>query len=122
VEHNVVMGNGVKGEGAGILVAAAAPGMASYDNEISDNVIAGNGMAGVTVHSHTPNQDVSGNLIADNDIGRNNLVGDPDVPAATGTTGIVVFSAVVPTTEVVRDNDIHDNRFPVVTAGNVTIG
>jgi parallel beta-helix repeat protein len=120
VERNTVLRNGIKGEGAGILIAAAGPGMASYDNEIVGNVIAGNSMAGVTVHSHAPNQDVSGNVIARNDIGRNNVIGDPDA-GITETTGILIFSAVVPTSEVVKDNHIHDNQIPIYKSANVTI-
>ena len=112
--------NGIKGEGAGVLVAAAGPGMASYDNKIIGNRISGNEMPGVTVHSHAPNQDVSDNLIAGNDIGRNNLGGDPDANVKE-TTGILVFSAVVPTTEKVRDNHIHDNQIPIWTSPNVTL-
>jgi hypothetical protein len=77
-------------------------------------------MAGVTLHSHAPNQDISGNVIADNSIGRNNLGGDPDAKVMQ-TTGILVFSAIVPATEVVKDNHIHGNQIPVWTSSNVTL-
>jgi parallel beta-helix repeat protein len=120
VANNVVLRNGTKGDGAGILLAAAGPGMAAYDNRIVGNVIAGNGMPGVTVHSHTPNQDVSGNVIARNHIGRNNVLGDPDA-GDMKTTGVLVFSAVVPTTEVLSGNDIHGNQLRVWKSANVTI-
>jgi nitrous oxidase accessory protein NosD len=120
VAHNAVVHNGAKGEGAGVLVAAAGPGMASYDNRIVGNEIRDNGMPGVTVHSHTPNQDVSGNLIAGNDIGVNNLNGDEDAKV-TATTGILIFSAVVPVSETVADNDIHGNAVPIWTSPNVTV-
>jgi nitrous oxidase accessory protein NosD len=120
VESNVVLRNGIKGAGAGILLAAAGPGMASYDNRIVGNVIAGNGEPGVTVHSHTPNQDVSGNVIARNHIGRNNVLGDSDA-GDMKTTGILIFSAVVPTTEVLANNHIHGNQIPVWKSANVTI-
>jgi nitrous oxidase accessory protein NosD len=119
VDGNTVVGNGVHGAGAGVLVAAAGPGMASYENRIVDNHISGNGMPGVTIHSHTPNQDVSGNVITDNDIGRNNLNGDADA-GDLQTTGILVFSAVVPTSETVSANDIDDNEMPIWTSDNVT--
>jgi hypothetical protein len=77
-------------------------------------------MPGVTVHSHTPNQDVSGNLVAGNDIGPNNLNGDEDAKV-TATTGILVFSAVVPVSVTVTGNDIHGNAVPVWTSPNVTV-
>jgi len=120
VERNVVLRNGLKGFGAGILVAAAGPGMAAYDNLIVGNTVVGNGMSGVTIHSHAPNQDVSGNRIVRNDIGRNNLSGDPDA-GDMKTTGVLVFSAVVPTTEFLSGNHIHGNQIAVWTSPNVTI-
>ncbi len=111
VRGNTVIGNGVIGAGAGILIAAAAPGGGSYDNRIVDNIIEGNGMPGVTIHAHAPSQDVSGNVITGNRIGPNNLVGDPDANVFV-TTGILVFSAVVPVSVTLSGNrvtgDVHD--------------
>jgi nitrous oxidase accessory protein NosD len=120
VQDNAVLNNGLHGEGAGVLIAAAAPGGAVYNNRIIGNRISGNSMAGVTIHSHTPNQDVSGNVIRNNDIGRNNLLGDPDA-GVTKTTGILVFSAVVPQHEFVSGNSIHDNQIAIWTSPNVTL-
>jgi nitrous oxidase accessory protein NosD len=120
VQNNTIVANGLQGEGAGVLVAAAGPGMASYNNRIIGNRISGNSMAGVTIHSHTPNQDVSGNVIRDNDIGRNNLTGDPDA-GVTKTTGILIFSAVAPQHEFVSDNNIHDNQINIWKSMNVTL-
>ena len=54
VEHNTLIGNGTKGQGAGVLLAAALPGGAAYDNVIEANTIVGSGMSGVTVHLHAP--------------------------------------------------------------------
>jgi len=48
ISHNEVNGNGIKGEGAGILLAGGPPGTAVYNNRIVDNVAQGNGLAGVT--------------------------------------------------------------------------
>jgi nitrous oxidase accessory protein NosD len=104
IVHNVVNRNGLKGEGAGILVAAAQPGSASYDNTIAWNTAVGNSFAGVTVHSHTPNQDVNGNRIIGNRLSDNNRRGDPDA-GITATTDVLVFSAVSPITGTV----IHGN-------------
>jgi len=120
VSNNVIFSNGLLGEGAGVLIAAAAPGTASYDNTVVGNVINGNDLAGVTIHAHTPNQDVSGNVIADNTIGTNNVGGDPDAGVST-TTGVLVFSAVVPVTVTIDGNHIHGNVTPVWTSGNVTV-
>jgi nitrous oxidase accessory protein NosD len=117
---NRIFGNGVLGEGAGVLMAAAQPGGASYDNQVIGNVISGNEMSGVTIHSHAPNQDVSGNVIAGNNIGPNNLGGDPDFPDPA-TTGILVGSAVVPVSVTVTGNHIHGNAVPVFTTPNVTV-
>jgi parallel beta-helix repeat protein len=120
VRDNTVVGNGLQGAGAGVLIAAAGPGMAAYDNWIIDNRIHGNGMPGVTIHSHTPDQDVSDNVIKDNDIGRNNLNGDPDAGVMV-TTGILVYSAVVPVSETVAHNDITGNQKRIWTSPNVTL-
>ncbi len=80
IRDNVVTSNGVKGEGgAGVLFANAAPGTASYDSVVAGNYIAGNGLSGVTMHAHGPAaaEDLDGNVIVGNVIGRNNLKGDP---------------------------------------------
>jgi parallel beta-helix repeat protein len=81
---NVSDGNGTRGEGAGILLAAAAPGGAVYDNRVVFNEASGNGLPGITLHSHAPMQDISGNVIAGNHLSKNALTankgkpGDPD--------------------------------------------
>jgi hypothetical protein len=59
-------------------------------------------------------------VIRHNDIGRNNLHGDEDAGVTT-TTGILVFSAVVPASETVSGNDIHDNQTAIWTSANVTL-
>ena len=122
VKGNIIVANGLKGEGAGVLIAAAMPGAASYDNRIVGNVIKRNNLSGVTMHAHAPNQDINGNVIAHNNIGRNNLGGDPDA-GDTQTTGILVFSAVPSVTVhvTVRHNHIHGNVFPIWKSANVTI-
>jgi nitrous oxidase accessory protein NosD len=121
VAFNVANSNGlVSGAGAGILVAAAGPGMASYDNTIKGNIVKGNALSGVTIHSHTPDQNVSGNRIIGNWIGTNNVSGDPDA-GDTATTGILVFSAVVPVNgTVIDDNHISHNHFGIWLSSNVS--
>ena len=107
IRDNVVTGNGVKGEGAGVLFANAGPGTASYDNLVEGNYIAGNGLSGVTMHAHSLappppvlHEDLNGNVIVGNTIGRNNLDGDtldgPPGPSDPYTTGVLVFSGGTP--------------------------
>jgi Periplasmic copper-binding protein (NosD) len=118
--NNVVTGNGVVGEGgAGVLFANAAPGTASYDNLVQGNYIAGNGLAGVTMHAHGPasNEDLNGNVIVRNSIGKNNVLGDtldgPPGPADLKTTGVLVFSGGTPVTVTIAHNHIFDNHYGI---------
>ena len=54
IKNNVAEGNGVAGQGAGILLAAGIPigGGAVYNNTVSGNLLKGNAYAGVTLHNH----------------------------------------------------------------------
>jgi len=124
---NVVTGNGVVGEGgAGVLFANAQPGTASYDNLVQGNYIAGNGLSGVTMHAHGPasNEDLNGNVIVDNSIGKNNVLGDPldGVPgtAVTKTTGVLVFSGGTSVTVTIAHNHIFNNFFGIWLSKPVT--
>jgi parallel beta-helix repeat protein len=112
---NVSNENGTKGEGAGILIAAAAPGSGAYNNMVVGNTAKGNDLAGVTLHSHAPNQDLNGNKIIDNQLTRDGLGGDPDA-GVTQTTGILVFSAVSPLTgTVIKGNKIKRVHYGIWT-------
>jgi len=122
---NVVTGNGVKGFGAGVLFATPTPGTASYDNLVRGNYIAGNGLAGVTMHAHGPasHEDLNGNVIVRNSIGKNNLLGDPlDGPPGpiNKPTGVLVFSGGTPVKVTVAHNRIFDNYFGVWLSAPVT--
>jgi nitrous oxidase accessory protein NosD len=125
---NVVTNNGNKGEGAGVLFANAGPGTASYDNLVQGNYIAGNELAGVTMHAHTipPGafEDLNGNRVIGNAIGKNNLGGDPlDSPASPedlATTGILVFSGGAPVTVTIAFNHIFNNHFGIWLSKPVT--
>ena len=126
---NVITGNGVLGEGAGVLFANAQAGTASYNNVVEHNYIAGNELAGVTMHAHTlaPGQfeDLSGNTVTDNVIGVNNTGGDPLDGSATDnqTTGVLVFSGGTPIQTTIADNVIFGDEIgiwlskPVSAAG-----
>jgi hypothetical protein len=126
IADNVITGNGVKGEGAGVIFANASAGSASYDNLVIHNYIAGNGLGGVTLHAHPiaagTFEDLNGNNVIGNAIGQNNL--DPDTdpgPNAPMTTvGVLVYGAV-PVRIRIDDNRIFDNNIGIWlgTGGNV---
>jgi hypothetical protein len=128
IRNNVVTNNGLKGEGAGVLFANAGPGTASYDNLVQGNFISGNELAGVTMHAHTLGQgqfeDLSGNVIVGNTIGRNNIGGDPLdsplPPTDPHTTGVLVFSGGAPVTVTIARNIISDNFFGIWLSKAVT--
>jgi hypothetical protein len=109
-----------------VLFANATAGTASYDNLVEDNFIAGNELSGVTMHAHTvgPGQfeDLNGNRIIHNVIGRNNLgspeagPGDPNDGPGTENpcaTGIEVFSGTVPVRVKIARNRIFHNHYGV---------
>lgn len=109
-------GNG----GAGLLVAAPYPGTAAYDNTFIGNHVAENGAGGFQLHSHTPQQDDSGNELIGNYFGTNNLVGDPD-SGDQDTTAIILFSAAVPITNtLILGNVINGDTDGIWQTSNVT--
>ena len=124
IADNRITGNGVKGEGAGVLFANATAGTASYDNLVIHNYIDGNELAGVTMHAHPiaagQFEDLNGNRIIGNAIGRNNTGGDPDA-SVKETTGVLVLAAV-PVKVTIARNAIFNDHFGIWlgTGGNVT--
>ena len=133
IRDNRITDNGTSGEGAGVLFANAGPGTASYDNWVVGNYIAGNELAGVTMHAHTlgPGQfeDLNGNNVIDNVIGTNNTGGDPldsaPPPAPPGvsdtvTTGVLVFSGGASVRLRIADNHIFDNAVGIWLSAPVT--
>ena len=119
VLDNTVEGNGVRGEGAGILLAVPAPGGGVYDNLIAGNTADGNGMGGITIHSHAPNQDLNGNRLINNRLSGDGIAGNHggpgDVDAGISqTVGITIFSAVVPIRQIlVKANTISNVHFGI---------
>jgi nitrous oxidase accessory protein NosD len=138
VSENTILSNGLTGFGAGVVIAAPFPGSASYDNVIRHNLIEGNGISGVTLHSHAPGAFVGGNRILSNTIGVNNLTGDTPLSPASGpgaapiqyqadtqTTGILVWSLATPTTVTIANNTILGDTIgiwlnPTVTAAGAS--
>jgi parallel beta-helix repeat protein len=122
IAGNRITGNGLKGEGAGVVLATPMPGGAVYHNLVRNNSISRNGMAGVSVHNHVKGQDLNDNVVRDNTIGTNNLVGDDAFKPAVDhqTTGVLV-GAVDPLSITVVGNRITDDHFGIWTTGPVTV-
>ncbi len=131
IEHNVSNGNGVAGQGAGILMGGGAPFAGVYGNVIRGNLASGNGLSGVTLHQHLAG-DLNGNVIEGNTLVNDNLDGDFDFAAAsaTETTGILVASGAPPHAVLppellpgaITGTIIRGNRFFDVKVGIWTLG
>ncbi len=117
--------NGVEGYGAGIGVFAPESYTASYDNLVAGNFIEGNGLSGISVHSHQANAYVNGNVFVHNTIGENNVDladGTDTTPISDETTGILIWSDATPYSFVVAHNKIFDNTYGVwLTPSTVTV-
>jgi parallel beta-helix repeat protein len=115
ISKNVSNGNGIKGEGAGILLAVAGPGAAVYDNVVQGNTANDNNLAGVTLHLHAPGSYLNGNKIIGNRLRHDGLGGDPDFKV-TDTIGILVGSAAGKLKgTVISGNRISDVHFGIWT-------
>jgi len=133
IDHNVSDGNGVAGQGGGILMAGAAPGTGAHDNVISNNEASGNGLAGILIHDHFPGN-FNNNVIENNHLSNNNLDGDFDflTPAPLRTDILVASGLPFPgpalppiTGTVITDNQISDADVGIWTlnadSGSTTI-
>ncbi len=101
--------NGASGYGGGIVLSANAKG-GSYDNLVTGNEVVGNGLSGVSIDENYALSDVSGNRIADNWIGTNNLAG-------TLTTGVFVgrdSASFPPVSVTVYDNTIAFDHYGIL--------
>lgn len=104
IRHNRAIGNGTAlappqfgglGSGAGIGIFGSGPGSAAYDNTVIGNYLAGNGLAGVTLHAHHPGgEDINGNSIIGNWFETNNVAGDGFDGGVKNvkTTAVAVYS------------------------------
>ncbi len=124
IDHNVADGNGVAGQGAGILMAGAGVGTGVHDNVVSNNEASGNGLSGIVIHDHFPGN-FNNNVITNNHLGTNNLDGDFDfLTPDPQTTGILIaagwpFPGPPPfapiTGTVISNNQISDNAVGIWT-------
>jgi parallel beta-helix repeat protein len=112
---NSVLDNALQGYGAGILLASEVPGGAVYNNVISGNDVAGNGLSGLTLHEHVAGEDLNGNAIIGNDFGTNNT--KDEEPSDTQTTGVFIGSEDHLNITVLG-NFIHDDYYGVYTASS----
>ena len=129
VFHNTVAGNTITrnglatNEGAGVGIFAGPPGGQNYGNVVIGNVMEGNGLPGVTMHSHSPFQNLNNNLIVGNRISNNGP--DADVPTS-GPAGIVVFSDIAGgappiTGTLISQNIISDEAVGIAVATNGSV-
>ena len=131
IEDNVVNGNGIHGQGAGILMGGGAPFSGVYGNVIRDNFAYGNGLGGVTIHQHLAG-DLNGNVIEDNTLIHNNLNHDEDFAAVVDPvpTGMLVESGAPPGPALptsllpgpIENTVIRGNRFFDENIGIFTLG
>jgi parallel beta-helix repeat protein len=113
------------GSGGGVGIFGSGPGAGAYDNLVQGNYLAGNGLAGVVIHAHHPGgEDVNGNRIIGNLIGKNNIGGDPEDgppgPADLSTTGVSVYSGVSTVHITIAKNKIFTNRVGIWLNSPVT--
>ncbi len=126
IRDNNSTNNGVLGQGGGVLMATGVPGGAVYNNTVTGNNISGNGLAGVTVHAHSPGENLNGNVVRGNRIGTNNIDGDPDFGGNTPpaidplTTGVIVATAASPIAITIQGNLIRHNHYGIWMTPNVT--
>ncbi|HTB18801.1 MAG TPA: right-handed parallel beta-helix repeat-containing protein [Bryobacteraceae bacterium] len=123
VYHNTVSGNQslrngllLFGEGAGVGIYAAGPGMKNYSNQVINNVIMGNGLPGVAMHNHAappgaPAADLDDNVIVGNTISQNGA--DVEDTATSGTAGINIHSLVPVNGIVISENLISQESIGV---------
>jgi nitrous oxidase accessory protein NosD len=130
IEYNASVGNGVAGQGAGILLGGGAPFAGVYGNVIRGNLAKGNGLSGITIHQHLVG-DLNGNTIEGNILIDDNVDGDHDFATAdTETTGVLVAAgpppgAVLPPELLpgqISGTAIRGNRFFDVNVGIWTLG
>lgn len=116
VFHNTISGNqsanngrAVFGAGAGVGIFDSIPGTKAYGNVVISNRLTGNGLPGVTLHSHAPDQNLNDNVIVGNEISGNGA--DTEDAATPGPTGINIFgvspiTGIIISQNVIKDEDV----------------
>jgi hypothetical protein len=85
VDGNTSERNGlISGEGAGVGIFTGPPGGQNNGNVVSNNVLRGNALPGVAIHSHAPFQTNNDHRIVGNTIADNGPDGDPGTMVPTG--------------------------------------
>jgi parallel beta-helix repeat protein len=104
IYHITIIGNTARrnglitGEGAGVGLFTGPPGAQNNGNVVANNILTGNALPGVTLHTHAPFQSLNDHQIIGNQIADNGPDGDP---GTTVPTGISIFSPVVPLSGIV---------------------
>jgi hypothetical protein len=97
--------------GAGVGIFASVPGAQTYGNVVAHNRLTGNGLPGVAMHSHTPDQNLADNVIVGNFVSGNAKdVGDA---ATGGAAGINVFGVSTITGTIIAKNVITNEAIAV---------
>ncbi|HLX44273.1 MAG TPA: right-handed parallel beta-helix repeat-containing protein [Bryobacteraceae bacterium] len=118
---SIYNGLGLPGAGAGVGIFDPIPGTKNYSHVVINNTLIGNGLPGVTMHSHAPGQVMMDILIAGNTISGN--AADTQDAATPGPTGINVLGVSPITGLVITNNFITDEAVSVAikTGANVQI-
>jgi parallel beta-helix repeat protein len=113
VFHNTIYANdseknglNVAGAGAGVGIFASIPGASSYGNVVVNNFLKDNGLPGIAMHAHAPNQNLNDNMLVGNTILGNGA--DTEDAATPGPTGINLYAFVPATGNIVSGNFIRN--------------
>lgn len=113
IYHITIVGNRsernglISGEGAGVGLFAGPPGAQNNGNVVAHNVLAGNALPGVALHTHEQFQSLNDHQIIGNEIVGNGPDGDP---GTTVPTGISIFSPVVPVTGIMIAENVFERE------------
>ncbi len=115
VIDNIVSGNTVSHDVAGIVVATDVPGSLAEGNVVSHNVVSDNFIAGIVLHSNAPGDMLMKNAVTDNTVAGNGADGEV---GAFQTTGIVEAGAVAPVTDnTITGNHVSDETLGIYVTG-----
>jgi hypothetical protein len=114
-------GLGLPGAGAGVGIFDPIPGTKNYSHVVMNNTLIGNGLPGVTMHSHAPGQTMQDIMIVGNTISAN--AADTEDAATPGPTGINVLGVSPVTGLMITGNFIQDEAISIAinTGANVQI-